>query len=194
MGGSGSGRHWQFGAATTDEYRSIDVRWLRREGLLASGISRRIKWSRGGEVTGSINIQSEPGRVVLDYRQRDHGGEWQAEKYPVYLDTTPCHMGGVRHWFICPARGCGRRVAMLYGGAVFACRHCHRLAYPSQREKPGDRAARRADRIRDKMGWDGLVAFWKAVTGANLRECTGALMSGFAGNTTLSQIVPWSGS
>ena len=25
--------------------------------------------------------------------------------------------------------------------------------YPSQREKPGDRATRRADRIRDKMAW-----------------------------------------
>lgn len=110
MGGIGSGRHWQFGADTTDDYRSIDIRWLKREGLLKSGISRRITWSRGGEVTGSINIQSEPGRVILDYRHRDQGGEWQPERYPVYLDTTPCHMGGERHWFLCPVRGCGRRV------------------------------------------------------------------------------------
>lgn len=154
MGGIGSGRHWQFGADTTEGYRSIDVRWLKREGLLSSGVSRRITWSRGGEVTGSINVRSEPGRVILDYRQRDHGGEWQAEKYPVHLDTTPCHMGGERHWFLCPARGCGRRVAVLYGGAIFACRHCYRLAYPSQRENPGDRAARKAGRIRDKLGWE----------------------------------------
>lgn len=66
-------------------------------------------------------------------------------------------MGGERHWLLCPARGCGRRVAVLYGGAIFACRHCYRLAYPPQREKPGDRAARRADRIRDKMGWPGGI-------------------------------------
>jgi len=130
---------------------------LKREGLLETGISRRITWSRGGEVTGSVNVQSEPGRVIMDYRHRDRGGEWQPERYPVYLDTTPCHMGGERHWFLCPARGCGRRVAVLYGGAIFACRHCYRLAYPSQREKPGDRAARRADRIRDKMGWPGGI-------------------------------------
>jgi hypothetical protein len=153
MGGIGSGRHWQFGADTTEGYRSIDVRWLKREGLLSAGVSRRITWSRGGEVTGSINVRSETGRVILDYRQRDHGGEWQAESYPINLDTTPCHMGGDRHWFLCPARGCDRRVAVLYGGAIFACRHCHRLAYSSQREKPGDRAARKADRIRDKLGW-----------------------------------------
>lgn len=157
MGGIGSGRHWQFGADTTDDYRSIDIRWLKREGLLESGSRRRITWSRGGEVTGSINVRSEPGRVILDYRHRDRGGEWQPERYPVYLATTPCHMGGERHWFLCPARGCGRRVAILYGGAIFACRHCYRLAYPSQREKPGDRAARQADRIRDKMGWPGGI-------------------------------------
>ena len=28
MVGVGSGRHWQFRAATTDDYRSIDIRWL----------------------------------------------------------------------------------------------------------------------------------------------------------------------
>ena len=109
MGGIGSGRHWQFGADTTDDYRSIDIRWLKREGLLESGISRRITWSRGGEVTGSINVQSEPGRVILDYRHRDRGGEWQPERYPVYLAATPCHMGGERPWFLCPAHGRVRR-------------------------------------------------------------------------------------
>ena len=45
-------------------------------------------------------------------------------------------------------------VAILCGGAIFACRHCYRLAYPSQREKPGVRDIRRADRIRNKLGWE----------------------------------------
>ena len=40
MGGVGSGRHWQFGADTTDDYRSIDIRWLKRD--------RPDKWGRFG--------------------------------------------------------------------------------------------------------------------------------------------------
>jgi hypothetical protein len=59
-----------------------------------------------------------------------------------------------RPWFICPATHCGRRVAILYGGEVFACRHCHKLAYQCQRESPDDRAKRRADKIRVRLGWE----------------------------------------
>jgi hypothetical protein len=158
MGGGGSGRRWHYSAKnTTETYRSIDVRWLKREGMLSLGANRRITWSRGAEITGSINVRAEPDRVILDYRQRDHGGEWQAENYPVNLTTTPCHIGGERHWFLCPARGCGQRVAVIYGGGIFACRKCHQLAYPSQREDPSDRAVRRADRLRARLGWPGGV-------------------------------------
>ncbi len=158
MGGVGSGRHLQFGARTTDECHSLDVRRLKREGALSAGGNCRITWLRRDVVTGWADIQSEPGRLILKYRRRDReAGESQAQCYPIQLDTTPCHMGGERHWFLCPARGCGRRVAILYGGSVFACRHCHRLAYPSQREKPWDRAARRATRIRGKLGWPGGI-------------------------------------
>ncbi len=74
--------------------------------------------------------------------------------YTVELDWADCHLGGQRAWFRCPAKGCGRRVAILYGGAIFACRHCHRLAYESQREAGYDRMARRADKLRDKLGWE----------------------------------------
>jgi hypothetical protein len=66
---------------------------------------------------------------------------------------TPCNLGGWRAWFICPAVGCGRRVAILYGGGIFACRHCYRLADASSREDAGGRATRRADRLRARLGW-----------------------------------------
>lgn len=158
MGGQGSGRRWHFGASdTTEDYRSIDVRRWKRDGFLIPGQAFRWTWSRNGEVTASINVRTGTDRVFLSYRSRSGGSDWQDMNYPVFLATTPCHLGGERHWFLCPARGCGRRVAVLYGGAVYACRHCHRLTYPSQRETPMDRAARRADKIRDRLDWPGGI-------------------------------------
>ncbi|MCW8918064.1 MAG: hypothetical protein OQL08_04550 [Gammaproteobacteria bacterium] len=155
MGGIGSGRQWYSDAKdTTDDYRSIDVRRLKREDLLSPNQSFGWRWSRSGEVVASIRVRTEPDRVILTYRYQSGGGDWKEENYPVYLDWTDCHLGGQRPWFLCPAHGCGRRVAILYGGSIFACRHCHQLAYSSQRETDYDRAARRADRIRDKLGWE----------------------------------------
>ena len=75
-------------------------------------------------------------------------------QYPVLLNRTPCRFGGERPWFICPAKGCHRRVAILYSGNIYACRHCHQLAYTSQRQTDYDRAARQAEKIRGKLGWD----------------------------------------
>lgn len=154
MGGIGSGRRWYDGAhETIDAYRTIDARRWQREGLFQPGISFRWQWISRGEVEASIHVASEHGRMVLDYRHRVGGEDWRPLSYPVYLDWTACHLGGKRPWFLCPAKGCGRRVAILYCRGIFACRQCHRLAYPSQRERCADRAIRKADRIRDRLGW-----------------------------------------
>lgn len=153
MGGMGSGRRGQSGKSTTGNMRALDVRRFQRDGLLTPGGSFVWSWTRNGETMASIQIRAETNRVVLDYRNRSNGGEWQQMEYPVYLEWSDCTLGGQRVWFQCPATGCGRRVAILYGGRVFACRHCQRLAYESQRESYDDRALRRADTIRTQLGW-----------------------------------------
>lgn len=154
MGGMGSGRRWCSGSRpTTDNYRALDVRRWAREGMLRAGHWGGWEWTRNGKVRASIQMRAEADRVILMYRHRTVGGEWKDEQYPVYIVRTMCYLGGSRPWFICPARDCGRRVAILYGGGIFACRHCHQLAYRSTREDAGDRAARRANRIRARLGW-----------------------------------------
>jgi hypothetical protein len=153
MGGFGSGR--QGGKGTTGGYRTLDVRWLQRKGMLKPGLSYGLDWNRRGEPWGSIQASTGEGFVTLIYRHQKDGGEWREQEYPVSLDWTPCNYGGKRAWFICPAAGCGRRVALLYlgGAGIFACRHCYRLAYACERETADDRQARRADRIRERLGW-----------------------------------------
>lgn len=156
MGGFGSGRKW--GKTCTEDMTALDVRKLARDGRLEPGTSCRLQWSSRGEVFASIAVTVEADRVFLVYRQRDQGDEWQDMRYPVYLDRTPCTFGGERLWWRCPAAGCGRRVAVLFGGKLFACRHCHQLAYRSQRETEEDRATRQAGKIRDRLGWTPGIA------------------------------------
>jgi hypothetical protein len=156
MGGPGSGNRWRYQAkSTTDEYRSFDVRCLARHGRLKPGYCGSWKWTHDG---ATIKVQSECERVILTYRHRRGGEEWRNKQYSVRLVRTRCHFGGSRVWFICPAHGCGRRVAILYGGDIFACRHCYRLAYASSRQDAADRAATRAEGVRARLGWgDGIL-------------------------------------
>jgi len=104
-------------------------------------------------VAASIIVRNETSRVVLTYKHRYGGKGWTNETYPVYLDRTPCNLGGERPWFLCPAKGCQRRAAILYGAGIFACRRCYQLVYQSQRETSDDRILRRAHKIREKLGW-----------------------------------------
>ena len=158
MGGMGSGRRYQGGKDTTSDMRPLDIRKLHRDGLLTPGLACSWHWTVSGKEVASIQMRTEVDRVILNYRSRSNGGDWQSMEYPVTLEWTPCHLGGRRAWFICPAKGCGRRVAILFGGSIFACRHCHKLAYECQRETDSDRAVRRADTIRRRLGWGAGIA------------------------------------
>lgn len=154
MGGQGSGRRWHCGTKdTTEDHRSIDVRQLQRKGLLSPGQVFGWQWSRNGQQVAFIRVWTEFDRIILSYRHRRGDGEWQDKEYPVQLEWTDCNYGGRRAWFRCPAAGCGRRVAILYSGGIFACRHCYQLVYRSQREDAADLMARRAEKIRARLGW-----------------------------------------
>lgn len=155
MGGYGSGRsHHYGGKETTDDYIQLNISYLKKHKMLKPGYGGSLEWSRRGTVFSSIRYETADNVMTVIYRHRNRDAEWQDMRLPVRLERTACQFGGERTWFLCPATGCGRRVAILYGGKIFACRHCYQLAYPVQREKDTDRHARRADKIRDRLGWE----------------------------------------
>jgi hypothetical protein len=163
MGGTGSSNWYRWDTkGTVEDCHALDVRRWQRDGLLSPGLAFTWKWSRNGQKFAGIAVRVQTGHVVLNYRHRRDGGEWESLDYAVTLDTTGCHYGGARHWFLCPAVGCGRRVALLYlGGRYFACRNCYQLAYTSQREAQLDRLARRADKLRERLQWEpGILNGW----------------------------------
>jgi hypothetical protein len=142
--------------ASTSEYKRLDIRRLRQEGVFNHRNWLTWQWTLNDQPYGNINILPESNRLTLSYRHRT-GGEWKSERYPVLITQTHCHFGGVRQWFLCSARGCTRRVAVLYGGGIFACRHCHQLAYDSQCERVHERALSRAQKLHVRLGGSGAV-------------------------------------
>ncbi|OPZ23893.1 MAG: hypothetical protein BWZ02_03044 [Lentisphaerae bacterium ADurb.BinA184] len=152
MGGYGSGRwyRWNDGKDTTEDSLPLDIRDLHRKGLLVPGGTFTSRWWRGENTAGGSSIGGVVGadHVLLQYSAN---GRPAQEKVP--LDWTPCHYGGRRPWWKCPE--CARRAAVLYFARDhfrFLCRRCCDLAYPSQRERPHERARRKALAIRLRLG------------------------------------------
>ncbi len=87
-------------------------------------------------------------RYMLDSKPVEHN---------VQLMQTACNYGGVRHWFRCEY--CRGRVGVLYlSGGQCACRKCFKLAYKSERENSTYRLYRKADKIRNRLGWGAGIA------------------------------------
>jgi len=152
MGGPGSGFYIRWGRkATAEEQLRIDIRWMKQQGRLSPGTASSLSWSCRGEESGSIRYRMYADHMVLIYRVRSRGGDWEDVQQVVRFDRTPCHFGGYRTWLLCPR--CGKRVAVLYGaGKYFWCRHCHDLTYSSQQEDRPDRLLRKARKIRKRLG------------------------------------------
>ena len=149
MGGYGSGRRGSKN--TTESQYRIDIRWLRKQGFLQPGAMSSLSWSCGDKETGFIHYHMETNRMILYYRYRFNGGEWEPVEQTISFDQTPCNYGGHKTWFFCPR--CWKRVAILYGaGKYFLCRHCYDLAYSSQQEGRPDRLMRKARKIRRLIG------------------------------------------
>jgi hypothetical protein len=65
----------------------------------------------------------------------------------VRTTSTPCHLGGHRHWFLCPS--CGRRCAILYPSR---CRKCVNGRYAVELMSPNDRRLQKAFNLRHQLG------------------------------------------
>jgi hypothetical protein len=144
MGGLGSGRRWDS-KETTSDYVRFDVRKWQRENLLTAG---RLFFHWPWDVELKAVHDDEPSLACLYPR---HGTGLRCEPQRIWIEWTSCNYGGKRAWFICP-RGCGQRVAILYGIGELACRHCRQLSYETQQDSGWKRSLRQARTIRAKLG------------------------------------------
>lgn len=136
------GRYSYSGRLVADSQHKISIYYLRKHDFLSGYMGGSLNWSSRGEETGSIGIEvrisNEENFARLHYIiTRRSNDKKDSFNYKVSIVSTDCYFGGKRYWFICPASGCGRRVAKLYQGQdIFACRHCYNLTYASRNENP----------------------------------------------------------
>lgn len=154
MGGSGSGTWYRWNKKTyAEEVKKIDMRYLKKQGLLKAGYSGSLTWTTNGEPSGDIRYVMWENEMRLLYKFRQNGGEWESVDETISFNETPCQFGGFRKWFTCPS--CKKRVGILYGlSKNFRCRSCYGLAYESQSEGQLDRLTRKARKIRHKLDID----------------------------------------
>ena len=149
----GSGRHHGARKRRVESCLALDVNELCRKGALTPGASGTLTWERDRDAVASADFRADTAGLILCY----DGDGTEAPKVieqRVALSFVPATFSGARAYFLCPGAECGRRVSVLYfRTGVFRCRHCHRLAYESQREDVGRRARRRADKLRARLGW-----------------------------------------
>lgn len=157
MGGRGSGRSSGYGFLVDkcEDYLSIDIAWLKRQGSLTSGKSGSITWSRGGKTTSSIGYRVEADGLRMIYRTRRAENEWQDVNDLIPFTWTDANFNGRRQWFSCPS--CNRRCRIIYGGSYYRCRKCYRLKYESQYEPIFGRAADQRHKLRKRLGQAGSL-------------------------------------
>ena len=132
----GRGVFWK--KATVEEATRLDMKMLSHDVDLESWGEVTSSWTSSLGKSSSIGITVQPpNQLRFRYVVTKRDGQKTDYDYFVHLDTTPCHFGGKRWWFICPNTTCGRRCRILYlapGSPYFACRICHNLTYRSQQE------------------------------------------------------------
>jgi len=143
------GRYYLDKKDTVEDCRNVSISFLKKHDYLSENSCRSggISWKNYyGEETSSIDIVistfegEKYARFYYTVTNRSSGEKTDYD-YKVALTTTPCNLGGVRYWFICPltTRGvyCGQRVGKLYlapSADYFGCRHCYNLSYESRNE------------------------------------------------------------
>lgn len=152
MGGLGSG-----GANRKRPHfeglRRISVGYLVRHGMDRPGTYSNHSWRDNWErPTGSMQIVGGDNAVNFVYSVRNGDTEdWRHIEERVVLARVPKPFGGKQVYFLCPR--CSRRVTTLaLRSQYFRCRSCVGAAYASSQEGTTDRAMRRANKLKRRLG------------------------------------------
>jgi hypothetical protein len=157
MGGIGSGGHRSTCVGNVEDALALDIRALRRLGLIRPGecVIDMVQWSIGG--LGAFRA-----RLRIDLSDIERGGTMTITgemaddtiSQHIAIDGVASSFGGHRCYFRCAITGERCEILYLVGG-LFASRSAHRLSYAVQNMTDLSRARRRATKLRRRLRGEG---------------------------------------
>lgn len=155
MGGINSGRQRSVHRGSVEEFPAIDLRVLKRAGLLKHGECTydTLRWRspdlRVLEVRIFVDL-SDAGDASI--RIAGHAPDQRA-----VIECVACPYGGYRYYFLCPLNGT-RCEQLFFVDDIFASRKAHRLTYSSQSEDALSRARRKVRKLQRVVEGDARYA------------------------------------
>lgn len=155
MGGINSGRRRSVHRGAVEQFPVIDLRMLKRAGLLKPGECTydTLCWR-------NQDLEVLEVRIFVDLSDEDDASIRIAGDVPdqrAAIECVPCPYGGYRCYFLCPLAG--RRCEQLFlVDDTFASRKAHRLTYASQSEDDLSRARRKVRKLHRQVEGDSSYA------------------------------------
>jgi hypothetical protein len=155
MGGANSGRRRSIHRGAVEQHPAIDLRVLRRAGLLSVGqcAYTTLHWGNQAPEALSARIFVDLGDIADAAMRIVVCGDDGATIDRVAIECVPCPYGGVRCYFLCPLIGVRCEQLFLADG-IFASRNAHKLTYSSQSEDELSRARRKVRKLHRQVEGD----------------------------------------
>ena len=151
MGDINSGRQRSVHRGAVEQFPVIDLRVLKRAGLLKPG--DMLRWR-------NQDLEALEVRIFVDLSDADEASiriAGDVADQRAAIECVPCPLRGYRCYFHCPLTGTRCEQLFLVDG-VFASRKAHRLTYASQGEDDLSRARRKARKPRRQVEGDSRYA------------------------------------
>ncbi|WP_299192476.1 hypothetical protein [uncultured Erythrobacter sp.] len=151
MGGINSGRKRTVHHGAVEQFPVIDLRVLKRAGLLKPGECTydTLRWR-------NQDLEALEVRIFFDLSDESDAAIRIAGDVPnqrAAIECVPCPYGGYRCYFLCPLTG-SRCEQLFVVDGIFASRKAHRLAYASQSEDDLSRARRKVRKLNRQVEGD----------------------------------------
>jgi hypothetical protein len=141
MGGYGSGGSSHSGRPTVRQCMSLHISNFKKQDALKKGTSGRLDFGKN-----SLGFEVTYDDMLYIYWHVENNPERSSQHLGFQWLAHSRTFGGYQTYWVCPfCHGCFN-ILYFYRNR-FACRKCHRLKYPSQRESPSDRLRRRVEKL-----------------------------------------------